>query len=67
MALWMTLIVAPIQAMVGVAHGQNTLEYQPSKIAAIEGHWENPHDLRADFPYLGIQFLTHSLHKKCLH
>src|SRR5690606_26081726 len=22
-------------------HGRNTLEYQPAKIAAIEGHWEN--------------------------
>ncbi|WP_312242809.1 cytochrome ubiquinol oxidase subunit I [Pantoea sp.] len=42
MALWMALIVAPIQAMVGDAHGLNTLEHQPAKIAAIEGHWENP-------------------------
>ncbi|CAO97418.1 cytochrome ubiquinol oxidase subunit I [Erwinia tasmaniensis] len=42
MSLWMALIVAPIQAMVGDAHGLNTLEHQPAKIAAIEGHWENP-------------------------
>jgi len=42
MALWMALIVAPIQAMIGDAHGLNTLEHQPTKIAAIEGHWENP-------------------------
>lgn len=42
MALWMALLVAPIQAMVGDAHGLNTLEHQPAKIAAIEGHWENP-------------------------
>jgi len=42
MALWMTLIVAPIQAMVGDMHGLNTLKHQPAKIAAIEGHWENP-------------------------
>lgn len=41
MALWMTLIVAPIQAFVGDAHGLNTLKHQPAKIAAIEGHWEN--------------------------
>lgn len=41
MALWMALIVSPIQAMVGDAHGLNTLEHQPAKIAAIEGHWEN--------------------------
>ncbi|MGY4490763.1 cytochrome ubiquinol oxidase subunit I [Pseudomonas sp. TE3610] len=41
MAMWMALIVAPIQAFVGDAHGLNTLEHQPAKIAAIEGHWEN--------------------------
>ncbi|WP_435606286.1 cytochrome ubiquinol oxidase subunit I [Pseudomonas knackmussii] len=41
MAMWMALIVAPIQAMVGDAHGLNTLEHQPAKIAAIEGHWDN--------------------------
>jgi len=44
MAMWMALIVAPIQAMVGDAHGLNTLEHQPAKIAAIEGHWENKGD-----------------------
>lgn len=42
MALWMTLIVAPLRAMVGDMHGLNTLKHQPAKIAAIEGHWENP-------------------------
>jgi len=42
MALWMALIVSPIQAVLGDAHGLNTLEHQPAKIAAIEGHWENP-------------------------
>ncbi|QUY48168.1 cytochrome ubiquinol oxidase subunit I [Serratia plymuthica] len=41
MALWMALFVAPVQAVIGDAHGLNTLEYQPAKIAAIEGHWEN--------------------------
>lgn len=41
MAMWMALVVAPIQAIVGDAHGLNTLEHQPAKIAAIEGHWEN--------------------------
>jgi cytochrome d ubiquinol oxidase subunit I len=42
MAMWMALIVAPVQAMIGDAHGLNTLKHQPAKIAAIEGHWENP-------------------------
>ena len=41
MSLWMLLATAPLQALVGDAHGLNTLEYQPAKIAAIEGHWEN--------------------------
>lgn len=44
MALWMALLVAPIQAMIGDLHGLNTLKYQPAKIAAIEGHWENHGD-----------------------
>jgi cytochrome d ubiquinol oxidase subunit I len=44
MAMWMALIVAPIQAVIGDFHGLNTLKYQPAKIAAIEGHWENHGD-----------------------
>jgi len=41
MAMWMVLGVTPLQIMVGDAHGLNTLQYQPAKIAAIEGHWRN--------------------------
>lgn len=41
MALWMLLLVAPLQAVVGDFHGLNTLEHQPTKIAAMEAHWEN--------------------------
>jgi cytochrome d ubiquinol oxidase subunit I len=41
MAMGMVLAVAPIQLVVGDMHGLNTLEYQPAKIAAMEGHWEN--------------------------
>src|SRR3546814_14643192 len=41
MAMWMLLLVAPLQAVVGDFHGLNTLKYQPAKIAALEGHWEN--------------------------
>jgi cytochrome d ubiquinol oxidase subunit I len=37
MAMWMVLIVAPIQAVVGDMHGLNTLQHQPAKIAALEG------------------------------
>ncbi len=30
----------PVQIIVGDMHGLNTLEYQPAKIAAMEGNWE---------------------------
>jgi cytochrome d ubiquinol oxidase subunit I len=40
MGLGMAIILAPAQAIVGDFHGLETLEYQPQKIAAIEGHWE---------------------------
>ncbi|MDB5980117.1 MAG: cytochrome ubiquinol oxidase subunit [Pseudomonas sp.] len=44
MAMWMALLVAPIQIVIGDFHGLNTLEHQPAKLAAIEGHWENVGD-----------------------
>lgn len=40
MAMWMATVVAPIQIVAGDLHGLNTLEYQPAKIAAMEGHYE---------------------------
>ncbi|MEQ8732357.1 cytochrome ubiquinol oxidase subunit I [Roseitalea porphyridii] len=33
-------ILIPIQIFAGDLHGLNTLEHQPAKIAAMEGHWE---------------------------
>jgi cytochrome d ubiquinol oxidase subunit I len=41
MSMWMVMVAAPVQAVLGDAHGINTLKYQPAKIAAIEGHWQN--------------------------
>lgn len=41
MAMGMVLFTAPVQALIGDMHGLNTLEHQPAKLAAIEGHWEN--------------------------
>ena len=38
-AMWMALILTPLQIMLGDMHGRNTLEYQPIKVAAIEGDW----------------------------
>jgi cytochrome d ubiquinol oxidase subunit I len=40
MAMWMAAIVAPIQIFAGDLHGLNTLEHQPAKIAAMEGHYD---------------------------
>jgi cytochrome bd ubiquinol oxidase subunit I len=43
MALWMLLILTPVQIAIGDAHGLNTRKYQPAKIAGIEGLWETEH------------------------
>uniref|UniRef100_UPI00356888A0 cytochrome ubiquinol oxidase subunit I n=1 Tax=Halomonas sp. TaxID=1486246 RepID=UPI00356888A0 len=40
MCLWLLLFLAPAQAVVGDFHGINTLEHQPTKVAAMEGNWE---------------------------
>ena len=40
MCLWMILFLAPAQAIMGDFHGLNTMEYQPTKLAAMEGNWE---------------------------
>jgi cytochrome bd ubiquinol oxidase subunit I len=40
MAMWMATVVAPAQIVMGDAHGLNTRQYQPAKIAALEGDWE---------------------------
>jgi cytochrome d ubiquinol oxidase subunit I len=40
LALWMALITAPTQLVVGDLHGLNTKEHQPVKVAAMEGLWE---------------------------
>ncbi|ABG30471.1 cytochrome ubiquinol oxidase subunit I [Roseobacter denitrificans] len=41
MAMWMAFIVTPIQIFAGHEHGLNTLELQPVKIMAMEGHYES--------------------------
>ncbi len=40
MAMWMALFTAPAQVLAGDLHGLNTFEYQPAKVAAMEGHFE---------------------------
>lgn len=39
-AIVIAAVLAPTQAFVGDMHGLNTLEHQPAKVAAMEGHWE---------------------------
>ncbi len=44
MAMWMTVLVTPLQIAAGDAHGLNTLEHQPAKVMAMEGHYQShPH------------------------
>jgi len=40
MCLWMLLILAPTQAVIGDLHGLNTFKHQPMKVAAMEANWE---------------------------
>ncbi|WP_411833091.1 cytochrome ubiquinol oxidase subunit I [Pseudoxanthomonas mexicana] len=44
MAMWMAAIVAPIQIVAGDLHGLNTLEHQPAKVMAMEGHYSSHPD-----------------------
>jgi cytochrome bd ubiquinol oxidase subunit I len=41
MAMWMAALVAPLQIVVGDLHGLNTLEHQPAKVMAMEGHYRS--------------------------
>lgn len=41
MAMWMAGLVAPLQIAVGDMHGLNTLEHQPAKVMAMEGHYQS--------------------------
>jgi cytochrome d ubiquinol oxidase subunit I len=44
MAMWMLLFVTPLQIAAGDFHGINTLEHQPAKVMAMEGHFESHPD-----------------------
>ena len=44
MAMGMLVCVAPLQIFLGDAHGLNTLEHQPIKVMAMEGHFESHPD-----------------------
>jgi cytochrome d ubiquinol oxidase subunit I len=53
MAMWMAAIVAPMQIFAGDMHGLNTLEHQPVKVMAMEGHYDS-HPDGAPLILLGI-------------
>lgn len=38
--LVLAALFIPVQILMGDKHGLNTLEYQPAKVAAMEGNWE---------------------------
>ncbi|WP_298634072.1 cytochrome ubiquinol oxidase subunit I [uncultured Umboniibacter sp.] len=40
MAMLMAIFVAPLQLIIGHWHGENTMQYQPIKVAAMEGNWD---------------------------
>ena len=41
MAMWMAVLVTPVQIFAGDLHGLNTLEHQPVKVMAMEGHFDS--------------------------
>ena len=54
MAMGMLLVTAPLQILAGDMHGLNTLEHQPAKVAAMEGHYEGHPEGRAPLILFGI-------------
>ncbi len=44
MAMGLVAVAAPIQIFVGDLHGLNTLEHQPAKVMAMEGHYHSHPD-----------------------
>lgn len=54
MALWLIMVLAPLQVLIGDQHGLNTLHHQPAKLAAIEGHWETNKNTPMELLVFGI-------------
>ena len=80
MAIGMIAVVAPLQIFVGHDQGLNTLEHQPTKVMAMEGHFEshpngaplilfgipNPEEKRVDYK-ISIPYLSSLILKGDLH
>ncbi len=45
MTLWLLTVLLPVQIYIGDAHGLNTREHQPAKLAAIEAIWDTGREL----------------------
>ncbi|MCM5552350.1 cytochrome ubiquinol oxidase subunit I [Pleomorphomonas sp. NRK KF1] len=54
MAMGMVAVVAPLQILAGDFHGLNTLEHQPAKVMAMEGHFESHPEGRAPLILFGL-------------
>lgn len=52
MAMLMAVFVAPLQLIIGHWHGENTMQYQPTKVAAMEGNWQR--GTHKDFHLFGL-------------
>lgn len=44
MGMWMAIVVTPLQIIAGDFHGLNTMEHQPAKVMAMEGHYDSHPD-----------------------
>ena len=44
MAMWMIVVTAPLQIILGHEHGLNTYEHQRTKVLAMEGHFRTYED-----------------------
>ena len=55
--LWVLLALVPLQILLGDMHGLNTLKYQPTKLAAIEAHWNR--EARAPLALFAIPDTKH--------
>jgi cytochrome d ubiquinol oxidase subunit I len=53
MGLGMVAVMAPLQILAGDEHGLNTLEHQPAKVLAMEGHYD-PHPDGAPLVLFGL-------------
>ncbi len=49
MAILLTAVLAPLQLLLGDMHAENTLKYQPTKIAAMEAHWDSSQPAAFEF------------------